>query len=343
MQITKEQVVREIIQDLIIPKNDFAIEYAASNIALCKYWGKRDIELNLPVTSSLSISMSHLGACTKISLIDAKKDAIFLNNELMPETVIFYKRLVEFLDLFRQNKNMYFEISTKTNIPVGAGLASSACGFAATVKALDALFGWDLTLAELSILSRLGSGSACRSIYDGFVLWDAGNDKNGMDSYARPLDYTWDELRVGIILIDNRQKSITSRDAMQATVETCPFYKLWPSVVSEAIVHTEHALQHKDFWLLGATAEANALAMHSLMLATTPPIIFSQAATLDYMQQVWRARSEGLGVFFTQDAGPNLKLLFLSKDEAQVRELFAEIEVVAPFATITQSLECIYD
>lgn len=343
MQITKEQVVREIIQDVIIPKNDFAIEYAASNIALCKYWGKRDVELNLPVTSSLSISMSHLGACTKISLIDAKKDAIFLNNELMPETTIFYKRLVEFLDLFRQNKNMYFEISTKTNIPVGAGLASSACGFAATVKALDALFGWDLTLAELSILSRLGSGSACRSIYDGFVLWDAGTDKNGMDSYARPLDYTWDELRVGIILVDNRQKSITSRDAMQATVETCPFYKLWPSVVSEAIVHTEHALQHKDFWLLGATAEANALAMHSLMLATTPPIIFSQAATLDYMQQVWRARSEGLGVFFTQDAGPNLKLLFLSKDEAQVRELFAEIEVVAPFATITQSLECIYD
>lgn len=343
MQVTKQKIVRDIIPDTGMPQVKEATEYAASNIALCKYWGKRDVELNLPVTSSLSISMSHLGACAKISLIDDQQDQIFLNAEQMGVQTMFYQRLVEFLDLFRPTKDTFFKIVTKTNIPVGAGLASSACGFAATVKALDALFGWDLSSNNLSILARLGSGSACRSIYDGFVLWQAGTLQDGMDSYAQPLDYVWDELRVGILLVDKRQKSISSRDAMQATVETCPFYKLWPSVVSNAIVHTEHALLHKDFWLLGATAEANALAMHSLMLSTTPPIIFSQAATLDYMQQVWRARSEGLGVFFTQDAGPNLKLLFLSKDEAQVREFFGAMEVVAPFAPVSQTLECVYD
>lgn len=343
MQITRQQVVQDIIGGVLQPQKDHAIEYAASNIALCKYWGKRDVDLNLPVTSSLSISMSHLGACTKISLADASEDQISLNNEKMSGNTIFYQRLVEFLDLFRPSKETCFNINTKTNIPVGAGLASSACGFAATIKALDALFGWDLEPEQLSILARLGSGSACRSIYDGFVLWQAGSAADGMDSFAIPLDYTWDELRVGILLVDHRQKSMTSRDAMQATVETCPFYKLWPSVVCEAIVHTEHALQHKDFWLLGATAENNALAMHSLMLSTIPAIIYNQPATLDFMQRVWRARSEGLAVFFTQDAGPNLKLLFLNKDEAQVRELFEAIEVVAPFATVTQSLECIYD
>ncbi len=342
MQLTRQQVVHEIIRDVGSPKLDSALEFASSNIALCKYWGKRDTELNLPVTSSLSISMSHLGACAKISLADAAYDQIYLNKKIMPANTIFYQRLVEFLDLFRPTSNTVFKIDTQTNIPVGAGLASSACGFAATVKALNTLFAWDLQPWQLSILSRLGSGSACRSIYDGFVLWQSGSQLDGMDSYAMPLDYTWDELRVAVLLVDASQKSITSRDAMQATVETCPFYKLWPSVVSASIVHTEHALQYQDFWLLGATAEANALAMHSLMLSTTPPIIFSQAATLEYMQQVWRARSAGLGVFFTQDAGPNLKLLFLSKDEAQIRELFGAMEVVAPFATVTNYSEFIY-
>lgn len=343
MQITRQQVVRSIIKSVDTPKSDYAIEYAASNIALCKYWGKRDVELNLPVTSSLSISMSHLGACSKISLVDASCDEIFLNDVIMPPTTIFYQRLVEFLDLFRPTSDTSFTINTKTNIPVGAGLASSACGFAATIKALDALFAWNLSPAELSVLARLGSGSACRSIYDGFVLWQAGTSIDGMDSYAKPLDYTWDDLRVGVLLVDERQKSITSRDAMQATVETCPFYKMWPTLVNDAIQQTENALKNKDFWLLGATAEANALAMHALMLSTTPPIIYSQTATLDYMQRVWRARAAGLAVFFTQDAGPNLKLLFLQQDEAAVREFFEAIEVVAPFAEVAVPLECMYE
>lgn len=340
---TKQQVVRELINVNAVPKLESASAFAASNIALCKYWGKRDIELNLPVTSSLSISMGHLGAYSEISLCDNPSDQIFLNSRVMDHNTVFYKRLVDFLDLFRPSNDTRFLIKTKTNIPVGAGLASSACGFAATIRSLDGLFAWDLSPIQLSILARLGSGSACRSLYDGFVLWQAGVEKDGMDSYATRIECEWDDLRVGILLVDSRPKSQTSRDAMQATVETCPFYKAWPEVVSQAMQHTEHALLHKDFWLLGATAEANALAMHALMLSTTPPVIYSQAATLDYMQMVWRARAEGLGVFFTQDAGPNLKLLFLSKDEAKVREFFGAVEIVAPFAPVTQTLECAYD
>ncbi len=343
MQVTRQQIVRGLINNSASPQREHASAYAASNIALCKYWGKRDIELNLPVTSSLSISMSHLGAGSRISLCNSAQDQIFLNSVSMPENTIFYQRLVEFLDLFRPSQDTKFIIHTKTNIPVGAGLASSACGFAATIKALDALFGWELDPSELSILARLGSGSACRSIYDGFVLWQAGAAADGMDSFATRLEYDWPDLRVGILLVDGSQKSMTSRDAMQSTVETCRFYKTWPELVTTAIEHTIRALNNKDFWLLGATAEANALAMHALMLATTPPIIYTQAATLDYMQQVWRARSEGLGVFFTQDAGPNLKLLFLANDEARVRELFSEIEVVAPFVPVTENMVCVYE
>lgn len=343
MQITRQKIARQLIGHNRMPMHENATAYAASNIALCKYWGKRDIELNLPMTDSLSISMNHLGAYSKISLAPEKVDQIFLNGQVMSFNTIFYQRLVEFLDLFRPTADTAFKIQTKTNISVGAGLASSACGFAATIKALDQLFAWNLSAEKLSILARLGSGSACRSIYDGFVLWHAGTTADGLDSFAQPLDYVWDELRVGILLVDGRQKSITSRDAMQATVETCPYYKLWPETLDKAISNTEHALKNKDFWLFGATAESNALAMHALMLSTIPPIIYTQAATLEYMQQIWRARAEGLGIFFTQDAGPNLKLLFLVKDEARVRELFTAIEIVAPFAPVTHNMECVYD
>jgi diphosphomevalonate decarboxylase len=341
--ITRQQIVNSLVKDLAVPSKSEASAYAPTNIALCKYWGKRNSELNLPTASSLSISLGHLGACTKVAFADGANDQISLNNLVMAENTVFYRRIVEFLDFFRPTTDTVFKVTTQTNIPVAAGLASSACGFAALVKALHDLFAWPLSLAELSILARLGSGSACRSLWDGFVLWEAGQSDDGMDSYAQQLTHSWPELRVGLLLVDNRQKSVSSREAMQASVATSPFYPLWPTTVQTAIEQTQQALAAKDFWTLGSVAEANALAMHSLMLSTTPPIIYSQAATLDYMRQIWRARAEGLSLFFTQDAGPNLKLLFLDKDEAKVRELFTQIEIVAPFATIEQPVECIYE
>jgi len=343
MIITKQYIVDSLVKDLAVSTKDVGSAFAPTNIALCKYWGKRNSELNLPVTSSLSISLGHLGACTKIGYSDSATDIVILNKQEVATNTVFYRRLVEFLDMFRPTADTAFAVTTKTNIPVAAGLASSACGLAALVKALDDLYSWNMPLQNLSILARLGSGSASRSLWDGFVQWQAGNSNDGMDSYAFPLEHKWPELRVGLLLIDSRQKPVSSREAMQASVETSPFYPMWPKTVADAIDNTHHALATKDFWSLGTIAEANALAMHALMLSTTPPIIYSQAATLDYMHQVWRARAEGLSVFFTQDAGPNLKLLFLSKDQAKIQELFGEIEVVAPFATLELPAECTYD
>ena len=343
MQMTKQLIVNNLVKNLSVPSKDSASAFAPTNIALCKYWGKRDAELNLPVTSSLSISLGLLGACTRVSLAEGLSDVVSLNKQPVAENTVFYRRIVEFLDLFRPTADTVFTIATKTNSPVAAGRASSACGFAAMVKALNELFAWELNATALSILARLGSGSACRSMWDGFVQWDVGVREDGMDSHARLLDHRWPELRVGLLLINDRQKSVSSREAMQSSVDTSPFYGLWPTTVQDAIDQTHKALTTRDFWSLGSVAEANALAMHALMLSTTPPIIYAQAMTINYMQQVWRARAEGLNVFFTQDAGPNLKLLFLQKDEAKIRELFAQIEIVAPFATIEQPVECGYD
>lgn len=305
--------------------------YAPVNIALCKYWGKRDDELNLPVTSSLSIALPNKGTTTTIQFNHGERDHISVNGEAIPETSFFSERLVHFLDLFRGTKKTHFDIWAESSVPIGAGLASSASGFASLVLALNQLYRWQLDASSLSILARLGSGSACRSIAPGFVKWLAGNKSNGMDSYAEVLPYSWKNLRVGICLISPHEKAISSRQAMQQTLDTSPFYPAWPQLVKHHLKSLEKAIADQDFELLGTTAESNSLAMHACALTAYPPICYSLPETVSFKHKIWALRAEGLSVYFTQDAGPNLKLLFLVEDEDKIINAFPDIEIITPF------------
>ncbi|MGD0465520.1 MAG: diphosphomevalonate decarboxylase [Gammaproteobacteria bacterium] len=310
--------------------------FAPSNIALCKYWGKRDTNLNLPVNSSLSISLGNKGAVTKVSVNNI--DQVILNNNLISEQNNFYKKIVSFLNLLRDqnvltNKKMFFKIDTYSNLPIAAGLASSASGFAALVKALDQLFNWDLSLKQLSILARLGSGSASRSLWNGFVKWHAGIKEDGTDSFAEPIDLVWPELCVGLLVVDNQEKYISSREAMQISVKTSPLYYAWQQLATKDLNTLETSIKIKNFSLFGATAEANALAMHAIMLSSRPAIIYSNSNTISNIKKIWKLRHhDNINLYFTQDAGPNLKLLFLYKDFAIVKEAFPELELIRPFA-----------
>jgi diphosphomevalonate decarboxylase len=322
----KIDVVKKILKNEFgcNPKNKSGNAFAPANIALCKYWGKRDVELNLPVTSSLSISLGEKGAHTTISLSDESFDKIKVNGEFISPDTVFAQRLVSFLDLFRPLEKESFFVETNSNIPIGAGLASSACGFAALIQALDALFGWELQKKELSILARLGSGSACRSLWQGFVKWNVGVSADGMDSFAEPLLMKWPELRIELLTLSTEQKSISSREAMNRTVATSPFYKDWPGVVAKDIETIEKALLEKDFSSFGKAVESNAIAMHALMLTASPSILYSKPETIALIKKIWQKRAEGLKVYFTQDAGPNLKLLFLAADAAEIKKSFLE-------------------
>lgn len=321
----KNDIVKSILGSRLdhSPLDSTVYAFAPTNIALCKYWGKRDAELNLPVTNSLSISLGNKGATTVIRMIDALQDRIFLNDVEINLDTFFAKRLIDFLNLFRSHH--FFEIKIHTNVPIAAGLASSACGFASIVKALDELYQWDLPLSMLSVLARLGSGSAARSVWDGFVEWHAGIRPDGMDSYGEQLDVQWPEFRVGLLLVSQKEKSISSRDAMQRTMDTSPAYRSWPKKVSEDLQKIKQGLRSKDFKLVGKASESNALMMHALMLTAQPPIQYSTPETLLLMQRIWKLREDGLSIYFTQDAGPNLKLLFLDKDFHIVREHFPGI------------------
>ena len=312
-----------------------ASAFAPSNIALCKYWGKKPGKYNLPVNSSLSISLGDKGAFTKVSIVNSKQDQVFLNNDLVDIKSTFYIRIINFLDYFRRNlpqSNTSFKIETTVNLPIAAGLASSACGFAALIKALDKLFGWNATIKELSILARLGSGSACRSLFDGFVKWHAGIKEDGSDSFAEKLDVTWPELCVGLLITDEQPKYISSTAAMLSSVNTSPFYSSWYDLANKDLVNLELAINSLDFSLLGETAESNALAMHAIMLSARPAILYSNANTINNIQQIWRIRKDcNIPLYFTQDAGANLKLLFLTQDEATVRTFFPQLEIIKPF------------
>jgi diphosphomevalonate decarboxylase len=296
--------------------------FAPSNIALCKYWGKRDIVLNLPLTDSVSVSLDAYGARTEIDIdLDLQSDSVTFNDQPVLEHTVFYQRLVAFLDYFRTPRVPFFNVATQMNIPASAGLASSACGFAAVVLALDQLLGWDLDHKGLSILARLGSGSACRSLGSGFFYWDKGVRTDGMDSYARDLKIHWPDFCIQPMIINQKPKAISSREAMLRTVETSQLYASWPSQVARDMPEILKGLESRDIERVGTYAECNAMSLHALMHSAMPPVFYHTPQTIETMHQIWALRRAGYPIYFTQDAGPHLKVLFLKQHASVVSGL----------------------
>lgn len=326
--MTRQELVNVLLKRASGKPGTRGEAFAPANIALCKYWGKRDAELNLPVNSSLSISLGKLGTKTVIKF-SKTADKIFLNGKPAPKA--FAARLSAYLDLFR-NEGQFFEVRTKNNIPTAAGLASSASGFAALVKALDQLMGWGFNPRELSMLARLGSGSASRSLYDGFAVWHAGQRPDGMDSYAELIDAPWDSLRIGILEVSKVRKKVGSTEGMNRTRETSELYEAWPKQAACDYDELRTAVAAQDFPMFGKTAENNALAMHATMMAAWPPLCYWKPQSVSLMQKVWAAREQGMELYFTMDAGPNLKLLFLKENQAAVKKLFPKVQIVKPFS-----------
>ncbi len=347
--------------------------FAPVNIALCKYWGKRDTIFNLPMTGSLSISLGEYGARTLVQIIENdnekdtgndikeniedeiesdmgniiendieknlvndigyNKDRIQLNGQWLDNNHPDAIRIIEFLDLFRElntKSPLRFQIKTDINVPVASGLASSAAGFAALTLALNDLFDWKLNQTQLSIIARIGSGSACRSFWPGFVQWHKGVDPKGLDSHGEALNVIWKDFRIGLLILSEEPKPISSRAAMLQTQKS-PLYAEWPKRVEQDLDSIKKAVYTQNFALLGETSEANALAMHALMKSANPPIIYSTEKTIAAYHQVWQLRAEGTPVYFTQDAGPHLKLLFLTESTARLKQVFPELIIIDPF------------
>lgn len=302
--------------------------FAPANIALSKYWGKRNERLNLPLTGSLSISLGKLGTRTCVS--PAATTRVFLNDQEQPSTSTFARRVIEFVELLCPETHL--QIRTWNTVPTAAGAASSASGFAALTLALNAAAEWQLPTSALSLLARLGSGSAARSVIHGFAEWLPGDRPDGSDSLAIPLNSIWPEFRIGLLLIHSGPKATGSRVAMRRCRLTSPLFAAWPGTCIADLQTLRVAIKNQDFSTLGACAEANALAMHAVMLAARPSICYWQPDTLAQLQRVQQLRRDGLAVYATIDAGPNLKLLFTEQNESAVLTAFPECKLIRPFA-----------
>lgn len=334
IRLSASKIIKSILRDQSLqPCKIEGKAFAPSNIALAKYWGKRNDDLNLPCTGSISVSLGDLGTTTAISdnTMNSEFDEVFLNGSSVFTDDAFYQRLNSFLDHFRTPSIKSYRVETFSNIPIAAGLASSASGFAALVLALKDLFNWQVSDSSLSIMARLGSGSASRSIYSGFVEWNQGTDEEGWDCFASHINTTWEEFCIGILINDSSKKKISSREAMKLSVATSPLYLSWCELSNAGLNHIRTAILNKDFHMLGAYAEQSALNMHQVMSSSHPSIVYSNEHTFDNIQKVWKLRELGVGVYFTQDAGPNIKLVFLKNDAEKIKSVFPSVSIIEPF------------
>lgn len=287
---------------------------APSNIALIKYWGKRDTKLNLPLSSSFSGTLEQMRSWVAIASQDKGDEQWMLYGD--PQKAM---RVLEAARKFTRNTQQ-LAISICNDFPSQAGLASSASSMAALAFGLDiALSRGNTPLAEIAKWARLGSGSAVRSLYPGFVLWQAGQTEDGSDCIAQsqcsaahfPLD-------VLVCVIDDRNKPIGSSAAMEHCRANSPLYERFHARNADDLCHAMRAVQDRDFSALTEISEANCLAMHAVMQSAKPPINYFMAGTHQTIAAVRELRKQGISCFFSIDAGPNVKIFCPPEHTSQI-------------------------
>lgn len=292
---------------------------SCSNIAFIKYWGNRDNTLNIPANGSISMNLRGIETTTTVNLdASLRSDELYLNGQPAGETAA--KRASRHLDYFRRasESELCARIISVNNFPTGAGIASSASGFAALTVAGSIAFGLNYSTRQLSRLARLGSGSACRSIPGGFVEWHAGRSDD--KSYARTLfqaDY-WD--LVDIVAVVTESHKVTTSASGHLTADTSVLQRARVANAASRLRKCRQALENRDFQTLADVIEEDALLMHAVMMTSKPRLVYWNGATVEIIQEISRWRRNGLEAAFTIDAGANVHVITLAKNRRRVSE-----------------------
>lgn len=294
-----------------------ATAIAPSNIAFIKYWGKKDDDLRLPCNDSFSMNIDGSTTTTTVEFSDVliHDDISFIGESVSDKEI---SRIVIHLDRIRNlaHKKLFANIVTKNSFPKSTGLASSASGFAAlTVAAMQAL-ALPLREKELTILARLGSGSACRSIPDGFVVWHRGETSE--TSFAESLypSAYW-KLHDIVVLVSREAKKISTTEGMEGIL-TSPHWRDRMNAIPERMARIKRAFQEKNMKHLGEIIEEDCLDMHHVMQTQSPQLYYWNEGTKNIMKEVSVWRKQGVPVYFTIDAGPNVHLIYEEKQEQDV-------------------------
>ncbi|PMD27218.1 Diphosphomevalonate decarboxylase [Hyaloscypha hepaticicola] len=313
---------------------------APVNIAVVKYWGKRDPKLNLPTNSSVSVTLSQADLRTHTTAACSSsftEDTLLLNSS--PQDVSGARTQACFRELrslraalesadpsLPKLSPLPLRIVSENNFPTAAGLASSAAGFAALVRAIANLYELPSSPTDLSRIARQGSGSACRSLFGGYVAWQMGSKADGSDSVAvevAPASH-WPTMRALILVVSAEKKGVSSTSGMQITVGTSELFQRRAEVVVPK--HMElmtKAIQEKDFETFGKVTMMESNSFHATCLDTFPPIFYLNdvsRAAIRVVEDINRKAGKIVAAY-TFDAGPNAVIYFEEQNLALVAGL----------------------
>ena len=296
-----------------------AVAVAHPNIALAKYWGKRERAGNYPAVPSLSVTLAGMSTRTLVRFDPAlAADEMVLNGKVAGGEPL--ARTTELLDRVRAvcNQSLRARVESTNDFPTASGLASSASGFAALALAAATALRAPWETDRISDAARRSSASAARSLFGGFVRLDAGKEGSSDPAEllaARPVappDHV--DVRILVCVTSEAEKDVSSRDGMNRTARTSPFYRAWVDDAPHTTDELERALLAKDVAKVGELMERSTFAMHASAFAAG--VRYMRPATLAVLDEVVALRAAGIGAWATMDAGPHVKVLVETKDAA---------------------------
>ncbi|WP_036060497.1 diphosphomevalonate decarboxylase [Leptotrichia wadei] len=308
-----------------------------ANIAIVKYWGKKDAKKMIPATSSISLTLNDMFTETEMEFISDEDikisvekemkngdykdkfsnmtDLFYLNGELQDS--VHTEKISKVVDLFRENRSQKVKISTTNNMPTAAGLSSSSSGLSAVIKACNKLFGKNYTQSELAQISKFGSGSSSRSFFGPIAAWD----KDTGEIYEVRTDL---KLAMIVLVLDENKKEISSRNGMELCAKTSTYFDEWVKQSEIDFVNMKKYLAENNFEKVGILTEENALRMHKTTETANPPFTYFNEKTYEAMDFVKNLRNNGEKCYFTMDAGPNVKVLCLEEDLEKLAGIFGK-------------------
>lgn len=288
-----------------------ATAVAHPNIALVKYWGKADAILNVPAVPSVSITLDALRTETRVRF-DASlpADSLCMNGEELASESPQARRIAACLDALRMLAEVPLRarVETRNDFPTGAGLASSASGFAALVVGAAAALKLKLSDADASRIARAASASAARSLFGGFAELPAGATGDDVAASGIAPATHW-PLEVAVAICAEGPKAVGSTRGMLDSAASSPFYRAWVEAAAADAATAGTAIRERDFDKLASVSEASCLKMHAVMQTTTPALLYWNAATMATLQRIRDLQAAGIEVFFTMDAGPQVKAI----------------------------------
>ncbi len=294
------------------------------SLALIKYWGKAGDKKNIPATSSFAFTLDSIKTFTTVKKTD-DADCVIIDGEEQPA-----ERFKSFFNNFRKisGSRDYFHCESRNNFPTAAGFASSASGFAALALCLRGLSAPEMSDSQVSAAAGLGSASAARAVFGGAVILRRGSRS------AEPVDCSsfWKDLRILVASVSAEKKELSSRSAMENSRRTSPFYKSWVRDSEDVFRRALAAFRNNDLDDLGSLMRLSYLRMFSTMFSSDPPLVYWKPESLMLIKLCEDLRRNGIPVWETMDAGPQVKILCMKDHSSdvmkEIRGKFPDISVI---------------